>query len=361
MRLSVSRPGLSTGEFRGFVIAMRILFRTICLAILVGLIARSVYAGEALTSPSEVTFYNGDIRLTGLWFVPVANKPVSAAVIVRGSGPSNRKSLWAHAVIDLLLEEQIAVLLPDKRGSDGSKGDWRTADFDTLAGDVVAAVRYVQARGEVNSETGVTLVGLSQGGRVAPVAASRSEEIGFVIDLSGSATPFVEQVSWEMYHTFRDAGLKGQQLQEALVLQVMAEKFVKGDVTWEAYRDALDVALQSSWAKVAEGFPSERGAWQWDFFRGVADFDPVPCWRQVKQPVLIVYGESDRNAPAVRSVYRLVRGFMESSHPDWTVRTIEGTGHSIGDPANTTSHQMSLHPALVDLMRQWVRTRISNN
>ncbi|MGH7474955.1 MAG: hypothetical protein ACRELD_01565 [Longimicrobiales bacterium] len=47
--------------------------------------------------------------------------------------------------------------------------------------------------------------------------------MAFLIDLVGASTTFVEQVSWEMYHTLREAGLERESLQDALLLQVMAE------------------------------------------------------------------------------------------------------------------------------------------
>lgn len=329
--------------------------RIVIIALLI-FVASPVPAQEMATSPAEpeeVHFRNGDIALAGLWFVPSGEGPFPAAVFIRGSGPSSRQSYWAHAVIDVLLEEGVAVLLSDKRGSDGSGGDWRTADFDDLAGDALAAVDFIRARPEVR-EDAVGLVGLSQGGKIAPVAAARSEDVSFVIDLVGAATSFMEQVSWEMYHTFREAGLEGQSLQEALVLQVTAEKYVKEEIEWERYQEVLDKALASSWAEVAEGFPASPASWRWSFFRGVGDFDPLPYWRDVDQPVLVAYGEDDHNAPAVRSVYRLTRAFIEEEHPDWTVRVFPEAGHGLWDPESPDPHHPELHPELVELLRAWI-------
>lgn len=316
----------------------------------------SPVAAQEVPTPhaeSEIHFQNGEITLTGLWFIPSGEGPFPAAVFIRGSGRSSRQSYWAQTVIDVLLEEGVAVLLPDKRGSDGSEGDWHTADFEDLAGDALAAVDFVRARPEVR-EDAVGVVGLSQGGKIAPIAAAQSNNISFVIDLAGSATSFLEQVSWEMFHTFREAGLEGQNLQEALLLQVTAEKYVKGEIEWERYQEVLDKALESSWTAVAEGFPSSPESWRWGFFRNVGDFDPLPYWRNVSQPVFIAYGEDDHNAPAVRSAYLLTRAFTEEEHPDWTVRVFPETGHGLWNPESSDSHHPELHPELVKLLRAWI-------
>lgn len=314
---------------------------------------RALQVGGARAT-EEVRFRNGDLALAGLWFKPEGTGPFPTAVLIRGSGPSTRDSYWARAIKDVLLDAGVAVLLPDKRGSDGSSGDWRTADFQALAGDAVAAVRFARMRPGVRRDA-VGLVGLSQGGKVAPVAAAAAEEVAFVVDLSGAATTFVEQVSWEMYHTLREAGLNGESLQEALILQVTAESYVQGHVDWASYRRLLDEALGGDWAGAAGGFPSEVDAWQWSFFRSVSHFDPLPWWTEVEQPVLVVYGEEDGNAPAVRSAYRLTRAFMEAGHTDWTLRVLPGTGHGLWDPRGGDPHRPALHPELVELLPAWLR------
>jgi uncharacterized protein len=339
-------------------------FTSICALFLLSIVvpAAGLTAEAASSQPAgqEVRFRNGDLALAGLYFLPPGDGPFPAAVIISGSGPSNRESAWAHAFIDILLASGIAVLLPDKRGSDGSGGDWQSADFDELATDALAAADYLRTRRDVQAET-VGLVGLSQGGKIAPVAAARTDAVAFVIDIAGASTSFVEQISWEMYHTFREAGVEGEALQEALELQVLAEKYVGGELDWNVYKAARDAALEGPGAAVAEDFPSSPESWQWSFFRGIADFDPLPAWRRLQVPVLIVYGEDDANAPAVRSTYRLIRAFIEEEHPDWTVRVIPGAGHGLWNPASTDPQRPELHPDVIALLRSWIRTRITGD
>lgn len=305
--------------------------------------------------PEEVRFQSGDFTLGALWFVPEGDAPFPAAVFVRGAGPSSRHNYWTRAVVDVLLEQGVAVLLPDKRGSDASEGDWRTADFGDLADDALAGVDFARSRPEVRADE-VGLVGLSQGGRIAPMAASRSDAVAFVIDIVGAATDLKEQVSWEMYHTFREAGVEGAALQEALALQVLAEGYVEGAVEWQTYEAALQEALDGPAAEVARGFPSTHDAWQWTFFRQVLDADPIQYWREVTQPVLVLYGEDDHNSPVVSSVYRLLRVWREMDHPDATLRVIPGTGHALWEP-DPDAHRPALHPEAVAVLGEWLAAR----
>lgn len=304
-----------------------------------------------VVTPEDVRFRNGELTLGGLWFVPEGEGPFPAAVFIRGSGPSSRDSYWARSFVDVLLAKGFAVLLPDKRGSDASEGDWRTAGFDDLAGDALA-----RSRDEVDTSR-VGLVGLSQGGKIAPLAASWSEAVAFVIDVVGAATTLAEQVSWEMYHTFREAGVRGAALENALTLQVLGEGYLRGEVDWRTYEGGLREALAGPAADVARGFPQTADAWQWQFFRRVMDYDPIPHWRKVTQPVLVLYGEDDHNAPTVRSVYRLIRVWRETGHAAAGVRVFEGAGHALWDP-DSDPHRPRLHPDVIATLDAWLDAHV---
>lgn len=309
---------------------------------------------DARPDGEEIRFRNGELELAGLWFTPCGEGPFPAAVIIRGSGESRRDNSWARLFVDVLLENGVAVLLPDKRGSGASDGDWRTATFEDLAGDVLAAVRHVRSRRDVDSER-VGLVGLSQGGRVAPVAAARSLEVAFVVNVVGSAVPFVEQVDHEMEHTFREAGLTGQQLEAAMRLHRAAGRYVRHDIAWEAYRAALDTALASDWGHMARGFPRTEDHWRWGFFRGVVDFDPLPWWRRVEAPTLVLYGGEDTNSPTARSVEHLQEAFSSGGPETHEIRVFDGLGHGLLAPMEGRHRYLELHPDVVRALSVWLR------
>jgi hypothetical protein len=63
---------------------------------------------------------------------------------------------------------QFAIDRYDKRGVGGSTGDWNTASFDDLAGDVVAAVEYLETRGDIDHGQ-IGLLGISQAGWIMPL------------------------------------------------------------------------------------------------------------------------------------------------------------------------------------------------
>lgn len=313
--------------------------------------ARAPAGGE------EVFFRNGELDLAGLWFVPPGDGPFPAAVILRGSGESRRDSPWARLFVDLLLENGVAVLLSDKRGSGASRGDWRTATFSDLADDALAAVAYVRTRPDVDPGR-VGLVGLSQGGRVAPVAAARSRDVAFVVDVVGSAVPFAEQIRHEMAHTFREAGLAGRDYDAAMRLHRLGEAYVRREVPWDSYRAELDRALESRWSRVARDFPRTRDDWRWKFFRGVVDFDPLPHWRRVEAPTLILYGSEDTNTPAGRSVERLEEAFSVGGPERYEFGVFDGLDHGLLAPMEGGSHRIWLHPDVRRTLTDWLQATL---
>ncbi|MDX1285304.1 MAG: hypothetical protein R3182_09835 [Draconibacterium sp.] len=94
----------------------------------------------------EVFFQNEkeDIKLAGMLFIPEVEEEIPVVSIIHGSGPSRRNSVWYLSVTKHLLENGIAVLLPDKRGCEKSEGNWRGASLEELANDALATVDFLK-------------------------------------------------------------------------------------------------------------------------------------------------------------------------------------------------------------------------
>ncbi|MCK4305564.1 MAG: alpha/beta fold hydrolase, partial [Candidatus Eisenbacteria sp.] len=133
----------------------------------------------------EVSYANGDITLAGTLTLPSEGGPFPAALLISGSGAQDRdETVFAHkpflVLSDNLTRRGIAVLRVDDRGVGGSTGGGTrptTADFTE---DALAGVRFLQQRPEVDPKK-IGLIGHSEGGTIAPLAASRSDAIAFIV------------------------------------------------------------------------------------------------------------------------------------------------------------------------------------
>ncbi len=269
---------------------------------------------------SEVRFHNSvqDIELAGLLFLPEGRQSYPLAVVIHGSGSSHRSNGWYSTMAHDLVEQGIAVLLPDKRGSEQSEGDWRSSSFEDLATDTLAAVRYVDSRDDL-AITEIGLLGMSQGGWIAPVAASQSSKVGFVVAFSGSAVTPTEQLYYEEVHNLKQMGL----------LPGLAEFTALLSTTY-----IRDVAQKTFW-------------------QGIENFDPMHYWDQVNARVLFVLGEEDTNVPVADSI-RMLQG---STRPGINYVVFPGSGHALQEPPET-GNRIIRHDA-IEAITKFIETRQS--
>ncbi|HUG01230.1 MAG TPA: alpha/beta fold hydrolase [Longimicrobiales bacterium] len=307
---------------------------------------------------AELDFRAGDLRLAGRWFTPRPERPgdgepLPAAVIVPGSGPSRRGHPWTEMMAAPFLRSGLGVLLPDKRGSERSEGDWRAATYEDLAEDAVAAVASLRRRPDVQRER-IGVVGLSEGGQVVAVAAARDPDVAFVVNAVGGATAFIPKVKYEMRSAFVEAGLDGRRLEVAERMLELAAGHVLGGVSWTEYETELEAARPALGPLADTFFLSEPDHWRWAFLRAHSDWDPIPWWLRVRQPVLVLYGELDTNQPSADGAARLEEAFRRAGHPDATVRVFPGLGHSLRSGAG-------LDPEVEGTLARWLAERLDTN
>lgn len=247
-------------------------------------------------SYEEIRFQNpaAGIGLAGMMFVPAGEPPFPAVVIIHGSGTSSRENSWYLTYAAYLQRNGIAVLLPDKRGSGASAGDWRRSSLEDLATDTEAAVSYLRAeRSQLASSIGV--LGVSQGGMIAPIVAARSPDVAFAVNVVGGSIPMHDLLLYEEQHNLAQMG------------------FLPG----------VSHGLAYATSAVNRMFVS-RGFWS-----AVGNFDPMTHWRKVDVPALVLFGDQDTNVPSARSRDRL----NALGKNNIRVVVFQGSGHGLEPPA----------------------------
>lgn len=299
----------------------------------------------------EITFRNGDVTLHGVVMARRAESPGPGAVIIHGSGTSHRGNRWAAAIARGLARRGVVVLLPDKRGCGESEGDWRTADFNVLAADALAGLHALASEPNIDRHS-IGIIGLSQGGHIAPLAAADQPQVRFVVNLVGGTVTLTESVTHEMRQTAIQTGLAPHEVEEVMRLHELAGDYIRTG-RWEPYRHALEEGLKSGWAKIAQGFPQSSDAWQWGWWRPLIDYDPLPYWRRLAQPVLMIFGGQDEydNVPVLRSIARLNEELPDKHN--MTVVVYPSSGHALGGQDGEVRNDM------LDLLAEWVRVSSS--
>lgn len=239
---------------------------------------------------SEIFFDNDseNIKLAGMLFLPEGEGPFPIAIVIHGSGSSRRNSVWYLSVAKHLQDNGIAVLLPDKRGCEKSKGKWVGADFDKLATDASSAIKYIKNQTGFNFSF-IGLIGMSQGGWIAPVAATKTEDVSFVASISGATVTTDEQLLHEEIHN----------------IAPYTYKFIA----------KMIAPITSNQIKKRE------------YFLPFVGFDPIPYWNRIDVPVFIGYGENDKNVPVDACLKRL----QDNGLDHFKIKTYPHGGHRIID------------------------------
>jgi uncharacterized protein len=114
--------------------------------------------------------------------------------------------------------EGTAFFAYDKRGAGKSTGSWRNATFETLAGDVRAALTVLAARSDIDRRR-IGIWGASQAGFIAPGVAAVTPDVAFIVLVGPSGLTAALQETYDDEISLRLAGFSEAIIKRASALQ----------------------------------------------------------------------------------------------------------------------------------------------
>ncbi|MEQ4715253.1 alpha/beta hydrolase [Nonomuraea sp. B19D2] len=263
---------------------------------------------------SEVSFRgSGGLVLHGSVISPAGARSGRAGVVlVHGAGTgTKREKLLVEAVA--FARQGMSVLVYDKR-SEGYSLFKRS--YSQLADDALGAVGTLRKQPGVDPAK-VGIWGLSEGGWVAPIAASRSADISFVILVGANALHPLRQQAWAVAAGLRKAGVEG-----ALVDQAEPR----------LYRVIADGGM----------FPEPH-------------YDPEPVIASVRQPVLGIWGVHDLLTPPRETPPIFAKALEEGGNRRYTFRFFADADHAAHrTPDGGVTRLPELAPGYAELVGGWV-------
>jgi pimeloyl-ACP methyl ester carboxylesterase len=224
-----------------------------------------------------------ELRVQGL---AVSYSPAgpNALVAVHGAGAGTRDSspLYRH-LHETLPAIGVGVATFDRRGEGDSPGEPTRGHFEAQARDALAVAEALGAER-------VGLWGFSQGGWVAPLAATLSPEVAFVVTVAATGVTPAEQM---LYATRRQLELAGHDAEQALALREQLASWAHDS----GQPPDLVAASWEPWFPLAH-LPArplveaDKTSWLAEM-----DFDPLPVFAAVRVPVLAFIGERDSVSP----------------------------------------------------------------
>jgi pimeloyl-ACP methyl ester carboxylesterase len=306
----------------------------------------------------DVRFSSGGIDLAGTLIRPTTGGRHPAIILVHGSGPLSREYVLPFA--RFLIRRGMAVLGYDKRGVGGSTGDWNTASFDDLAGDVVSAYEYLKSRSDVDGSQ-VGLLGVSQAGWVMPLAAIRAKDIAFLISVSGAGVPAAETTIDQAQNEMTARGMPPQAVEQIVGLMKLQYQFARTGEGWDQYAAARG-RLAARMGSPPDTFPGTPGDPYWQFIRRLYFYDPAPTLRQLRVPTLALFGELDNNILAEKNKAAWETALKAGGHPDYTLRILPKANHiqleaKVGSNAEMASLQRFV-PIYFTTIQEWLAKRV---
>ncbi len=282
---------------------------------LTGLGVATPFVLHPATSPAEIavestTFADGTVRLAASIYRPAAPGAHPAIVEIHGGGADTRAKYESKATF--LARRGITTLIYDKRGTGASTGDWETASMEELARDALAGAEVLRARKGVDPRR-VGVEGFSQGGWVAPLAASLDPRVAFVVVGSASGIDPMAQSVFEVQNEMRAAGDPDSIVELATRLRQRLYAAPRGE-SRRTLGDELRL-LRTTPGFVRSGLPDSLNASTPDGVEQFLHFDPEGAWRRVHVPVLAYWGEKDIHLPAGASRAILARALIGSREP----------------------------------------------
>lgn len=306
----------------------------------------------------DVSFANGSIRLAGTLISPSTGGKHPAIVLVHASGAANREQVLPLA--RFLVRHGITVLGYDKRGVGGSSGDWNTASFDDLAGDVVAAFEYLKTRSDIDGAQ-VGLLGWSQAGWIMPLAATRAKDIAFLISVSGAGVPAAETTIDQTRNELAARGMKPQTIEEIVAITKLQYEFARTGRGWDEYAAARQ-KLAARLGTPPDNFPATPDHPYWQFIRRLYFYDPAPTLRQLQVPTLALFGELDNNILAEKNKAAWEAALKAGGNRDYTLRILAGANHlQLEAKAGSNAEMASLRrfvPEYFTTVREWLAKRL---
>lgn len=310
-------------------------------------------------------------RLAGTLTIPEGEGPHPAILMISGSGPQDRnETIAGHkpflVIADALSRQGIAVLRVDDRGVGDSEGDVMSATSATNIADVLAGVQWLKGQNEIDARR-IGLLGHSEGGWIAPIAASESSDVAFLVLLAAPGVSGRELLLMQRDLMRSLVGATPEQREKESAMHAALLDAIESHQSREAITEALrQLAIaESEGAPEAEEYaakvtaaqaPSLDTAW----FRDVLTLDSRAALRKLTIPILAITGERDRQVPPTQNMAEIQAALDAAGNTRSKLVILPELNHLLqasrsGMPNEYVMLQETISPTALDEMVSWLR------
>ncbi len=316
----------------------------------------------------------GDFELAGTLTTPFnSTKGAPLVILITGSGPQNRdEEFMGHkpffVLADQLTRAGISVLRYDDRGTGESGGSFHQSTSLDFAKDAAAAVEFVKSRPDL-SHSKIGLAGHSEGGLIAPVTTTYTDEVDFLVLMAGPGVSGKEILLDQTELIGKTSGLSQTDLE---VETAFAKKIFNVAETYKdmsqrkeelsrLFKEELKARPDIKPAKMSEEeflnaqLPQFLSPW-WSYF---IFHEPKEYLKKVAVPVLAINGSMDVQVPAERNLKAIEHALQDGGNKQVTIKEFKGLNHlfqecETGAMSEYEKIDQTMSPEVMKYMTEWM-------
>src|SRR5262245_44397326 len=324
----------------------------------------------------EVSYENkrDGVKLAGTLTLPRGKASSPAVILITGSGPQNRnEELLGHkpflVLADYLTRLGVAVLRVDDRGVGGSTGNIANSTSENFASDVLAGIEFLKGRKGIDAKR-IGLIGHSEGGLIAPLVASQSNDVAFIVLLAGPGLPGEESLYEQGALILKANGASAEALAKQRATQEMMFTILKQEkdnaAAEKKMREEFDKQMSSAGetekAQTKQVMEAQIGMVLSPWFRHFLTYDPRPALAKVKCPVLALNGENDLQVPVTENMREIEATLKAAGNKDVTIARLPKLNHlfqtsETGSPNEYVKIEETFAPVALKTIGDWILTR----
>ena len=325
----------------------------------------------------EVKFENkiDTVTLAGTLTLPENGNNFPAVVLITGSGAQNRnEELLGHkpflVLSDFLTRNGFAVLRFDDRGIAESTGDFSTATSEDFTEDVLAAVEYLKSRSEINHSM-IGLIGHSEGGLIAPMAAVKSDDVAFIVLMSGPGIAGDSILILQSDLIQKAGGTSEEEIQKSLKIQREIYSMIIKSEDDNTLKDQLRGKFNDEFSKMTEEEKAQLGdpevylnmqikTLTSPWFKFFLKYNPQPTIEKVKCPVLAIDGENDLQVPPKQNLSAIESALKKGGNKNFETKMLPGVNHlfqtsTTGAVSEYGTIEETISPLALETMLNWMK------
>ena len=324
----------------------------------------------------EITFKNEKekITLAGTLTMPKGEGKYPVAVLITVSGPQDRdqtfsghKTFWVLA--DHLTRNGFAVLRYDDRGFGKSTGNFSEATSYDFSNDVLSAVEYLKARPDIDTNK-IGLIGHSEGGIIAPLAANRSKDVAFIVllastGISGSDLSVMQSIAQRQFPV-PDERAYEKAIRKAIKIASQKRDIlaIRSQLKNHYYETIVPILkpLIGSDDKISQLITGLVEARTTKWIRYFYSYNPAVEIEKLKIPVLYLIGSNDKQVAPELNKNGVKKALIGGSNKDYAVIELEGLNHLLqesesGEIEEYSEIEQTISPMALKEISSWLLAR----